>query len=142
MTRLPCLLLLISLFCSCGGRNFDESKIPADQRNTELAFKRMAQHGGLEPVLEENQNFANWQFHVSSVSETSVLGSDPVKNLHLNDRSGIEYIVSSASTPEAVLDGIDFGYGFASGKVISVERDLAAGEIIAEISLLSWKNRD
>ncbi len=141
MNHLPCSILLTLLLVSCAGNNFDEATIPTDQLNTELAFKRVADHGGMEAVLEENQEFTDWQFHIASKSKTSLAGGKPVYVFHLNDRSGVEYKISSASTPASIIDQLDLGYGYASGKVLSVERDLVAGEFNAELSLNSWRER-
>ena len=140
MHRLFCLALPF-LLCSCAGNNFDEATIPTDQLSAELAFRRVADHGGMEAVLEENQEFTGWQFHISSKSTTSILGGEPVLNFYLKDRAGIEYTVSSSSTAKEVTATMDMGYGYADGRVLSVERDLAAGEIRAEVRLDSWRER-
>ena len=133
---------MLLFLVSCAGGNFDEATIPPDQLSTELAFKRVADHGALEPVLEDGQLFTDWQFHVASKSKTSVLGGAPEYTFNLRDRSGIEYTVSSNSTPMNVIEQIDMGYGYASGRVVSVVRDLAAGEFAVELSLESWRERE
>lgn len=142
MSRLLFMLLFIPLLNACGGDNFDGEAIPQDQLSTELAFKRMADHGELEPVLEERQMIDGWQFHVSSMREGSVLGGPRTKTVFLKDRTGIAYSVSSVSSPE-VIDQLAIGtYGFARGRVLSVKRDLSAGEMEAELLLSSWTERE
>lgn len=138
---LPVLLLLL---CSaCGGQNFDETAIPQDQLATELAFKRLSNHGGLEPVIEVNQVIEDWQFHISSKSKSSVLGSEPVVTFWLKDRAGIDYEVSSESTSSDLIESLAIGtYGFGSGSIISLDRDLVAGEIEAVLRLERWVERE
>lgn len=140
MPRLIYLLLPVLLY-SCAGNNFDETAIPADQLTAELAFRRVAEHGAMEPVLEDGQDFTDWQFQISSKSKSSVLGSEPVHTFYLKDRAGIEYTVSTLTTPKAVIEKMDLGYGYASGSIVSVERDLAGGEIKAVIRLDRWRER-
>lgn len=141
MNRFSILLLFALVLTACAGNNFDEATIPPDQLTTELAFKRVADHGGMEAVLEVDQEFNDWQFHIGPKSKTSIMGSAPVYTFHLKDRSGIEYIVKSPTTPAAVIDQMDLGYGYASGKVLTVDRDLAAGEFEVELLLSSWRKR-
>lgn len=142
MHRLPYLLFLTVLFTSCAGNNFDEATMPADQLSTELAFKRMANHGGLEPVLEDGQTINAWQFHISSSSRTVIMNSEPAYTYSLKDRSGIEYKVSSQSTDMSLIEqmkGASYGYG--SGEITSVKRDLAAGEIEVDLVITTWRER-
>ena len=135
-------LLFVVVLTACGGDNFDAEAIPQDQLTTELAFKRMADHGELEPVLEERQMIDGWQFHVSSMQEGSVLGGPKTKTVFLKDRTGIAYSVSSLSSPD-VIDQLAIGtYGFARGRVLAVKRDLAAGKMEAELLLSSWTERE
>jgi hypothetical protein len=141
MRLLPSLLLFTTFLIGCAGNDFDEATIPAEQLSAELAFRRVAEHGGLEPVLEEGTEFKDWQFHITSQSKTSVLGSDPVQTFNLADRSGIEYTVKSGTTPDNVLNQIELGYGYASGKILTVKRDLAAGAFEVELALTSWRER-
>lgn len=135
------LFILLLLFTGCAGNNFDEATIPTDQLAAEMAFKRVADHGGMEAVLEESTTFKDWQFHNGSKSKTSISGRESVRIFHLKDRSGIKYVVKSGSTSASVLDQIDFGYGYASGEILTVKRDLAAGEFEAELKLTSWRER-
>jgi hypothetical protein len=134
-------LLFVLLIAGCAGDNFDEASIPQDQISTEMAFKRMSDHGGLEPVLEERQLLDGWQFHISSTKKSSVLGSDPVTTINLKDRSGISYKVTSVTSPQ-VVEKMETGtYGFARGRVHVVERDLAAGTMSVELLLSDWTKR-
>jgi hypothetical protein len=144
MYRLPYFILLALLFTSCAGNNFDEATIPTDQLSAEMAFKRMATHGGMEPVLEDNTSFKNWQFHISSSSRTVVMNSEPEFTYWLKDRSGIEYKVSSKSTELSLIEqmkGTNYGYGYGSGEITAVKRDLVAGKIEAELTITSWRER-
>jgi len=88
MHHLPCLSLVLVCLLSCAGNNFDEATIPPEQLGAEMAFRRVAEHGGLEPVLEEGTEFNDWQFHIASKSKTSVLGGKPTQVFRLKDRSG------------------------------------------------------
>ena len=138
---LPFTLLLSLLLTACGGKNFDESAIPPEQLSTELAFKRMAEHGELEPVVDAGLMIDGWQFHVGSTKEGSYLGSEKVKTVYLSDRSGIDYFVTSKTSP-GIIDKLELGtYGFARGRVHAVERDLAAGEMEVELLLSGWTER-
>lgn len=136
------LLFTTTLFLTaCAGGNFDEAAIPPDQLTAELAFKRMADHGELEPVLENRQLIDGWQFHVSSGSEGSVMNGPKKKTVYLKDRSGIEYRVTSDNSP-GVIDQIEIGtYGFARGRVHEITRNLTAGEIEVELLLSHWNER-
>ncbi|MEM9261782.1 MAG: hypothetical protein AAGA62_19225 [Bacteroidota bacterium] len=135
-------LMLLLLLSSCGGKNFNEASIPPDQLSVELAFKRLSKHGGLEPVIEVDQKFSNWQFYVSSQQKSSVLGTDTVVSFWLKDRAGIAYKVSSESTAAAVIESLAIGtYGFGTGTIISLERDLVAAEIEAVLRLEEWVER-
>ena len=141
MTRQLFLLLFLPLLTACNGDGFDEEAIPQDQLTTELAFKRMADHGELEPVLEERQMIDGWQFRVTAIQEGSVLGGPEIKKATLADRTGITYSVTSLSSPD-VIDELAVGmYGFARGRVISVKRDLPAGVMDVELLLSSWTKR-
>lgn len=134
-------LLPFLFLTACAGNNFDEAAFPADQKSVGLAFKRMANHGELEPVLEELQPIDGWQFHVSSGSEGTIMNGPFKKTRFLKDESGIEYRVTLENSPD-VIDKIEVGtYGFARGRVHSVERDLAAGELKAELLLSDWTER-
>lgn len=127
---------------ACSGDNFDASAIPADQQSVELAFKRMAEHGEMEPVAEAGLMIDGWQFHVGSTKEGSFMGSPKVKTVYLRDRSGIEYSVTSITSPD-IIDQIEIGtYGFARGRVHAVQRDLAAGEMKVELLLSGWTERE
>ena len=129
------------MLSGCAGHNFDEAAFPDDQISAEMAFKRLADHGDLEPVLQERQLVDGWQFHVSSYSKVAIMGSDPVITYWLSDRSGIDYKVTSTNSPE-VIEKIDNGsYGFGRGRVHSVDRDLVAGKIEAELLLSDWTPR-
>lgn len=129
------------MLAACGGDNFDAEAIPQDQLSTELAFKRMADHGELEPVLEEHKMIDGWQFQVSSIKEASVLEGPKIKTAFLRDRTGIVYSISSLSSPD-VIDQLSIGtYGFARGRVLAVKRDLAAGKMEAELLFSSWTER-
>ncbi len=134
-------LLPIALLSACAGSNFDDAAFPPDQISAEMSFKRLADHGDLEPVLRERQLVDGWQFHVSSYTKVAILGREPVITYQLNDRSGIEYKVTSTTSPD-VIEKIENGsYGFGRGRVHTVERDLVAGEIKAELLLSDWTPR-
>ncbi len=137
-----CLFLLpLVLLCACAGHDFDEAAFPADQITAEMSFKRLADHGDLEPVLREGQLVDGWQFHVSAYSKVAVLNQDPVITYSLKDRSGIDYKVTSLTSP-GVIPKIENGsYGFGRGRVLTVDRDLVAGEIQAELLLSDWTPR-
>lgn len=139
--HLTFLLFLPLLFLSCGGDNFDDASFPPDQQSVELAFKRMADHGALEPVLEVGQLVDGWQFHVGATREGSVMNGPTTKTVWISDRSGIAYSVTSQNSP-GIIDELKPGtYGYARGRVHSVDRDLAAGELEAELLLTNWTER-
>jgi len=135
--------LLLLILVGCAGKNFDEASIPPEQLSTEMAFTRLAKHGEMEPVLNAGQKLQNWQFFVAGTTTSSVMGSDKATVITLSDRSGIGYTVSSANTLLSVIKqmGDGGGYGYGTGEVVSVDRDLAAGKIDAEILILSWRPR-
>lgn len=145
MQRLSAALISLSfllLLSACGGSNFEEASIPEDQLNTEFSFRRLANHGELEAVVEIGQLIKDWQFYVGANSKVSVLGSPETIEYRLSDRSGIAYTVSSESTDQAILEKLEMGtYGYATGSFVAVERDLAEGKIYATIRLESWKQR-
>jgi hypothetical protein len=133
-------LALLSLL-SCGGDNFDTKAFPESQVSTEMAYKRLKNHGAIEPVIEEEASVDGWQFYVTSSSKSSIMGSEPLFRFGLKDQSGIHYEVTSQSSPE-VMDKISIGtYGFAKGTVLTVKRDLSAGEVEAELALTDWTPR-
>jgi hypothetical protein len=146
VSHLPfCLFLFLPflLFTGCAGNNFDETTIPPEQVATEMSFKRMADHGGIEPVIEIEQPIQEWQFHIRAYSKVAVLGSEPTIAYTLGDRSGIKYTVSSASTDPEILGQLTTGsYGYATGRVISVDRDFAAGTVAATIGIEAWRERE
>lgn len=134
-------LLPLVLLYACAGKNFDEAAFPPDQISAEMSFKRLADHGDLEPVLREGQLVDGWQFHVNSYTRVAVLNQEPVITYSLSDRSGIDYKVTSVTSPD-VMQKIDNGsYGFGRGRVLTVNRDLVAGEIEAELLLSDWTPR-
>lgn len=135
----PFLLLLLA---GCAGNNFDEATLPPEQLATEMAFTRLSQHGEMEPVLDVGQQLVDWQFFVASTTTSSLTGSEKKTVYTLKDRSGIGYTVASASTPPPVIDQMHIGeYGYGTGEIISVDRDLAAGEIDVMVKLRSWRKR-
>jgi len=139
--HLTFLVFLPFILLSCGGDNFDDSAFPPDQQSVELAFKRMADHGELEPVLDERQMIDGWQFHVGATREGSVMNGPKTKTVWLSDRSGIEYTVTSQNSPDVINQLQPGTYGYARGRVHSVDRDLAAGELDAELLLTDWTER-
>lgn len=146
MLRLPYLifaLLPFFFFSGCAGNNFDEATIPPEQVATEMSFKRMADHGGIEPVVEIGQAIEEWQFHIGAYTKVSILGGAPTVEYTLSDRSDIRYTVSSKTTGTEMLDQLETGmYGYATGSIISVDRDYAAGKIEAVIELKQWQQRE
>ncbi|SER05039.1 hypothetical protein [Neolewinella agarilytica] len=134
-------LLPLVLLNACAGNNFDESSFPPDQISAEMSFKRLADHGDLEPVLREGQLVDGWQFQVSSYSKVAVLNQDPVITYSLKDRSGIDYKVTSVTSPDVIKKIENGSYGFGRGRVLTVDRDLVAGEIQAELLLSDWTPR-
>ena len=130
------------LFSGCAGSDFDEATIPPDQVAAEMSFKRMANHGGIEPVVEVGQEIKEWQFHLGGDSKVSILSGEPTVECTLSDRSGINYIVSSKSTVPEIFNQLKTGvYGYATGRVVSVDRDFAAGKISAIIEVTGWRER-
>jgi len=137
MPRLT-LLLLMLLLSTCAGDSFDEATIPAEQIAVELAFKRLKNHGGLEPVLEVGQRIADWQFHVS----TTQLDGKAEQIYQLKDRAGIDYELNVEATPREILDKISLGYGYGTGEIVGVNRDLLEAKIEAVLRLDSWRERE
>lgn len=136
------LLLFFPLFTACTGQNFDEATIPAEQVSAEMAFTRHVVHGEIEPLFEVGQQLENWQFFVAGKSTSSVMGSEKSTVLTLKDRSGIGYSISSISTPESIVQQIATGgYGYGTGEIVSIDRDLLAGEISVVVALRSWRPR-
>lgn len=135
---LPILLLPLLTACTT---EFDEADFPEDQKATELAFRRMADHGQIEPVIEPDQSFKDWHFRITSY-KASVSTDDGKSVLFtLVDASGIQYLADER-TPQAVRDEMNIGdYGFATGKVVNVERDLVEGQIIAVLVLSEWRDK-
>jgi hypothetical protein len=89
--RILTLFCLAILLFSCGGDNFDESSIPPDQLAVEMSFRRVKDHGALEPVIEPLQSIDGWQFYVAGYEKTSALGQQPSALYTLTDRAGIVY---------------------------------------------------
>ncbi|WP_020568688.1 hypothetical protein [Neolewinella persica] len=145
MPRLPKLLfplLIFFLLSACAGNNFDEATIPPEQVAAEMAFKRMADHGGIEPVIEIGQEIKDWQFHIGAYSKMAYLGGEPTVEYTFGDLSGIKYTVSSESTSPKLMNQLETGmYGYATGRFVSVERDLAGGKVYATVELTDWRER-
>ena len=140
MKYLSC--LLFTLLCACAGQNFDEAAFPDDQVAAQMSYKRLADHGDLEPVLQDGQTFTDWQFYCASRSETSAMGSPKTITFALRDGSGIEYYTTTSDSP-AVADELEMGaYGFASGSVKTVKRDLVGGDVEAELIIERWRVRE
>ncbi|NJC24613.1 hypothetical protein [Neolewinella antarctica] len=133
------LLLLTVVMLSCSGSGYDEGGFPEDQIGANMAFKRMSLHGRMEPVLEDGFAFTGWQFYVASTTQ-SVVGNDPaLVTVTLEDDSGIQYYVTVPSGDELAYD-LEIGtYGFGTGTIGNVKRDLPAGEVVAEILLTEWE---
>lgn len=126
------------LLTACTGENFDEATIPPEQFSTEMAFTRLAKHGEMEPVLDVGQPLENWQFFVAGITP----GADGAESteITLRDRSGIGYVVTPATTPPAIIRQMSAGgYGYGTGEIVSVDRDLAAGKIDVVVGLRSWR---
>jgi|AntRauTorckE5430_2_1112549.scaffolds.fasta_scaffold03302_3 hypothetical protein len=139
----PSLLVLILLLTACTGDGFDEATIPADQQATEFAFTRMAKHGEIEPVVEADQPLTDWQFYVAEYSASTAPASESVTNYRLTDRSGIYYTVSSATTPANIMGQLKVSQmGYATGRIITVDRDLVAGKIDVVLELTGWRSRE
>lgn len=145
MPRLPFLLfalLPLFLFSGCAGNNFEEATIPPEQVAAEMSFKRMADHGGIEPVIEIGQAIKEWQFHIGAYSKVDIFGGEPTVEYTLGDRSRINYIISSESTDPEILRQLKIGmYGYATGRFVSVDRDFADGKITAVIEVIEWRER-
>lgn len=107
-----------------------------------MAFTRHVEHGEIEPFLEVGQQLENWQFFVVGTSTSSVIDKEKAKILTLKDRSGIGYSVSSATTAASIIEQMGTGgYGYGTGKIVSIDRDLLAGEVSAVVALRSWRPR-
>lgn len=133
---LPFLLMIVC--AACANDKFDDSAIPEDQLSTELAFKRMADHGELEPVLEVGQMIDGWQFYVLHVQQKDLDGKPTPQSATLQDRTGVAYNVTAENSPE-VIKQLEVGtLGFARGRIHRVERDLAAGNMSVELLLNNW----
>ena len=84
----------------------------------------MSKHGRMEPVLEDGQQFTDWQFLIQR--------DDGVR---LSDGSGIEYVVDHASVPPSITELPSGSLIKVSGIIRKVERDLIARTVTAELSL-------
>ncbi|OAV45657.1 hypothetical protein A3850_014650 [Lewinella sp. 4G2] len=120
---------------ACTSSPFDDAAFPEDQRLAKLAFKRMSEHGRMEPVLEEGSVFKDWQFEVTPTTSKVATHTTEKSPVVLADGSGITY---SAMFPNSIFTG-DQAVGFATGTVTKVERDLAAGTIRAELEITTWR---
>lgn len=139
-----CLLLLAILFTACTSSDgFDDASIPADQKATQFAFTRMAKHGEIAPVVEVDQQLTEWQFYVNAPDQpVQPSVNNPVTVFTLSDRSGINYTVSSESTPADIFSQLEIGsYGYGSGRITTVDRDHVAREINVVIELTNWRTR-
>lgn len=134
------LFLALFLFC-CGGDNFDASSVPPDQLAAEMSFRRVKDHGALEPVLEPQQLVDGWQFYVDGYQKSSALGQQQSDVYILRDRAGIIYRVNTSQNPK--MDEIlNVGtYGFGRGRIEEVNRDLVKGKISAHLLLSDWQER-
>jgi hypothetical protein len=66
-----------------------------------------------------------------------------VTNYRLTDRSGIYYTVSSATTPANIMGQLKVSQmGYATGRIITVDRDLVAGKIDVVLELTGWRSRE
>lgn len=139
---LYCYAFMLLLFTACTGQNFDEATIPPEQLSTEMAFTRLSEHGELEPVLEVGQQLENWQFFVAGKKISVAPGGEKATVITLKDRSGIDYTVSSTSTTASIVQQMSpGGYGYGTGEIASVDRDLVAGKISVVVALRSWRPR-
>ena len=134
----PCLLLLLM---ACAGNDFDETAFPDDQQATEMAFRRMADHGEMIPVLKERQLIDGWQFHVSGAHERRAAEGPTKKVRYLRDASGINYYITEANSPEVFSEVRVGTYGFGRGHVQAIERDLVNGAMEVELLLTGWTLR-
>lgn len=93
-------------------------------------------------MVEIGQTITEWQFHVGAYSNIAIPGEETTTEYTLSDRSGIVYTVSSETTTPDNLNQLKTGmYGYASGRIVSVDRDYAEGEISATIELTGWRER-
>lgn len=130
MRYLPAILLL-SLFACVETDEWAGVTFPADQESTEMSFRRLAMNGDLEPVLEVGQTITDWRFRVRRAGIDSVF---------LYDRSGIDYRVARTDLPAVrpTLLRTDAQWT-ASGRVSSLDRDLAGRRVTATLDLTAVK---
>ena len=123
------LLLISLLFLFACTPTIDEAPFPQDQQAVRYSFKRMSEHGQIEPVLVEGQMIDKWYFEV--------LAGDGARVQRLGDGSGIDYQLNEHST---LISGTAFLKGQlvrASGEVLVVRRDYPSGTISATLKLSS-----
>ena len=126
MIRSLILLLIILLPFSCTG-DLDKANYPPDQYAVMMAFKRVKDHGQIEPVLVEGQTFEDWQFRVEA--------GDGAQVPRLVDGSGIGYEVDWAASDFAGDRPAVGAVVLANGEVISVRRDYPAGVVVGVLML-------
>ena len=141
MRTLPAVtfLFIITVFlataCNSG---FDEATMPADQIATEMAFKRMSEHGAVEPVLEVGQPFTEWQF----LASPDLLVINDISLVLLSDRSNIRYEALASDNDPKIMERLRAGVlGYATGEVVGVDRDLARGRLTARLRIDAWRPR-
>lgn len=135
--RFFCCLLCFFIFSCTPTDGFDDAAFPADQQATEFAFRRMSQHGALEPVMEEGQLIDGWQFQVVSRK----IAPDGSFTIILADRSGIEYLVAPEIKAGLRDQLLPQSIGFARGRAKTIRRELAAGRMQVSLLLSDWTPR-
>ena len=104
---------------------------PKEQRATELAFRRLAKNGDIEPVLEVEQELTGWAFRVRRSTADSI---------YLQDRSGVDYrarrptgIAKLKLTPEQLWS--------VNAEVSQLDRDYLARTITATLDVNSMSQQ-
>ena len=112
----------------------DEAPFPQDQQAVRYAFKRMSEHGQIEPVLMDGRQIKDWYFEV--------LAGDGAQVQRLGDGSGIDYQLDELSAVKVTAIFREGDLLKASGEVSLVKRNYPEGSIIAILNLTSLTSAD